>query len=484
MTFLFFYGCGIFHHTSSSASSNSSSSTAPVSSKSISTSPKHIDTANNNTIAFSWNRIAGNKFSKILCPVKFSLADSSNPESIAKELKIMPKGYRALRIWDTWKLMTENPKDSFTVTHGNGSKEKIPSPIWQNGVKKCEKFHNTIFSYLSNRNIEIDFLIIDMEVYYSNWTINSIGGNDSYLPVYYRELKRNGLINIIIDADKIINRSEYPDEYLQWNKIAKELSINYLNQGIYNVFKKYYPNAECSNYAVYLNKDTLPVPEINGHKDYKFPINTVVGTHQSNSFYGRLGQIATTNKPDNANNFDTTAYCAFLYEYYKFVSMKTGSNVPVHPWIANRSFSEFQNNKRVTFLTNSDYYQEMIYHLLCLGTDIFLYWNSPANDSDATILNNIITDFDNLQGNKTESNYSTSPVNIDWNRKYVFSVNSKRNDWGRFTPRLDPLDSIQSKILTTNPATFKIGNDTIVINNYYIPNRKSYSSKGIWLKRK
>ncbi len=143
---MFFYGCEISRHTSSSASSNSSSPTLSVSSTSTSAPTKPVDVANNTTIAFSWNRIASDKFSKVLCPVKFSLADSSNLESIAKELEKMPKGYRALRIWDTWKLMTENSKDSMTIAHGNGSKEKIPSPIWQNGVKKCERFHNTIFS--------------------------------------------------------------------------------------------------------------------------------------------------------------------------------------------------------------------------------------------------------------------------------------------------------------------------------------------------
>lgn len=440
----------------------------------------------NNTFAYSWSPV-NSSLNNIITPLELSLRDTINIGKKIKEINKLPKGHRVIRLWDSYQLLTRNQKDKKRV-NVKGKDVLMPSIWWDKGLIICRKFHEKVFRIFKENEVELDMVILDAEDNFSNWVLDSYNKHslkENKVDIYdiqmkderYSKLKKKLSFSNI---DVVKQRSHTKKPYLEWNALMNERKIEYLNKAIYEPIKSYYPDIKFSNYgAYYYNKET-GVPEVNGHKEYLYGTGGHVGTHQCREFYGRLGQIATTNKPDNAQQFNPTPYNAFIYEVYKFHSMKEASSVPIHAWLSNKSFKE-----PTTYLHQSDYYQEMIYHLLCKGVDQLLYWNAHRNAKDDVLLSKIMKHYDQIALLDTSKTRVGSDVKFEcnWNANYIISRMNANPKVYRFTPRINEDVSLENIITNRSPATFLINGVKIELVEFKILDKSSLSSKGVWLEK-
>ncbi|MCZ2100760.1 MAG: hypothetical protein LC107_04385 [Chitinophagales bacterium] len=420
------------------------------------------------TKIFTWSNKPSNNL--YISPVLISFFEQNKLNDNIEKIKQMPENFRAIRLWHTVESFIRNKPSDKIYLH------------WDYALEECKKYHDNLFKELYKNKVNLDYVILDMEDNFSNWSI------ETQLKSRNIEIRNNEEVykNIVnatgentIPILKVLNRVSYPQSYLEHNANAKIYINNFLNESVLKPLKKYYPNALMSNYDSFIINSNCSFPEINGHKTYLFPVNTFVGTNQSSQFYGRLGQVATTNKPSDSHNFSKTPYNAFLYEFYKLKSIQFNDKNNIHAWIAPKSWTE---SKESTMLYNSEYYDEIINHLLVSKAQL-LFWDSKSINSDYEILLRSLNNFEYVKSksSKVES-IDSANCNIDWNANYVISTNHLPYNLYRLTYRNDNNSNIQ--ILNKRPLKIKIEDLIISLNDYELLNTKeSYNNFGCWISK-
>ncbi|OIO80198.1 hypothetical protein AUJ84_04095 [Candidatus Pacearchaeota archaeon CG1_02_32_132] len=364
---------------------------------------------------------------------------------------------------------------------------------WDNGINATKQKYETFLSQYSQQGGELDYWILDTETWLSNWAIGSNKNdlsqqarwraiqNDPRNVTLFQELNSRGFNGQDL-LGTVFDWQNGGDNYLIWNSLMRNKVATYYNDSVYKEVKKYYPNVKMSNYGLNHWSQEYEVPELNGHKQYKYGSGSHVGTYQTqDGLYGNLGQVTWTNRLIQGYTYEGTPFNAFRYELNRMRSMKLSSTIEIQPWIIYKGW-----NKSLMFGT--DYYEELMLHLTLINPETFLYWNyrgqgesPPSNDGNDTLFSNILSEADSLVGYKDKQiityNYESYSDEEWWKSDYVLSgMEAKGQKVWRFTP-----NSTNYEINTNNiRTTFTTQRYNITIPQGEIrPN--SVSTIGIWV---
>ncbi len=265
--------------------------------------------------------------------------------------------------------------------------------------------------------------------------------------------------------------------YLRWNGVMRRQFADDINQALFAPLREAFPRVKMANYGGYYQDSSLHLLDLNGHDAHKYFSGRHVGTHQSRELYGWLGNIAQS-KLDGVAPYHKSPFNAFRYAVNKMRAMKLSSPVPIYPWISHKEFNE-------SLLSDSDLYQELIFHIGLSGIEEFLYWNPrsvtpPASEASDRLVSDTLREFDELIG--VGNRHSMVNKLADWSQEYVLTGMraNQRTVW-RLTPRPDGPASLDAMLVNANPATFSIGGKAITLPKAKVVRRESVSAQGFWL---
>ena len=295
----------------------------------------------------------------------------SDPVQVAMKSHEKPEGYAALFLWKfTWDLYS-NSKDR-CIDPITNEYTNFMCPWLDNGIADMKQKIFLWFTEYKHAGGKLDYLIMDDEFSFSNWSLNEKSG-------WYNAIAEDPRFGTLIPRihqtsfDLVMNRphTNHP-AYLQWNAIQDEMLVDARNEAIFKPIQELYPDVKATNYDDYFVLKDVVVPEKNGHKQYYF---TNFGTHNSKAFYGDLGQYE---KMIGGNSSQVLEW-----ELSVFDAIKKSSDIPNMMWVSYFSYGKNDLNQQ-------DYETLMLY-LICNTGEPLLFWNPNATDEDNQIMDGIVS---------------------------------------------------------------------------------------------
>lgn len=206
-----------------------------------------------------------------------------------------------------------------------------------------------------------------------------------------------------------------------------------------------------------------------------------IGTNQNPEIYADINNLAlfhlderglTWGDPVSNPPYEASPFNAFRLGLNRMISFRVSSSTPVTPFI--RSRRDRQDDEVTPLpLTESDYYQEMILHLLMQSPDHILYFNPgwPAvgtpeynlMQSDYQVLSNLLGEFDRQAGYSATQVPLTNGL-VDWTKPYVVTgVQLEGKQLYRFSPKLGSGVSRESVLVSEFPATFNVAGENFTL---------------------
>ena len=448
------------------------------------------------TYAYSWTKV-NSTLDNIVPFYWLRLSDLSDPNSAVIKAKAatdsMPEGHRVLFSWDLHREMSYHPsdalKDSLGKIVGYTDKENRFIPYhgiwWDHGVEVIQRRFDDFFRRYSAIGGRVDVVVLDFEEGFSNWHLENKakreygGATEAYFLAIQNDPRFSSVSQELGFSDLRTVLHWYSNEnYLKWNALMSDRVAAYINKAVYEPIKKYFPNVKMTNYGNYYHSMSYPVPDRNGHPTYKYGNGNHVGTHQSRSLYGWLGNVRNL-RLDGTNKYDATSFNAFRHDVNKIRAMKLSSNVPIYAWVSNKEFGE-------SLLNSSDLYQELIFHIGLTGVEGFLFWNptetsTPATSKSNELLSDCLKQMDQLVG--FDDRKTLVDRLVGWGDHYVLTGMraNNRSVW-RFTPKLEGKETIENILVNVFPATFRVGSTTVTVPNgkVLIPDNR-LSQQGYWI---
>jgi hypothetical protein len=295
---------------------------------------------------------------------------TSVPEQIATQSLARAEGRSALFSWDLHRGLLSHSNDMCLTPAGQPTTNQSVWP--SNGIATIRAKFDTFFRRFRDAGGRVDWLIIDYEENYSNWSIGDMSASNRWLaiqndPRFPLLAQRLGFSNLLAVANWSGGR-----EYLKWNAVMAGVGNDALNQAVFEPARQYFPALRCSNYGSVIMDETNAVPDLNGH--WGWSEGNPTGTHQAPSCYAWIGQLA--NKVlDGMNPFGQSPFAGVLLEVNAARAERRSSPVPMQPWVAWRRYAGDGPGLPLAVVGNTPYYRELVLHLALLGNDGFLFWN-------------------------------------------------------------------------------------------------------------
>jgi len=277
-----------------------------------------------------------------------------NPMAIAKRSQESPPGQAGLLLmgWDAdvFANAVDRTRDA------GGASTGYLSPWFDHGIAATRQKTEKFFQEFSAAGGRADSVVMDME------------GGVSYCRVTAAQTQA-----IFADPRFAAWQARYnipglgavlAGDILNYNAALMDATAQALNQAIFDVATKNFPNVSTSNYDMYAMNQANVVPDSGG---YKWVLNSGAGNGGAPMMYGGLHFSAA---PDGTP-YTNTAYHTVLWETNVLRGILNSSSSNVTPWLAFKGYADSR-------LTNSPYYDEMVYHLALSGASGFLLWNPHA----------------------------------------------------------------------------------------------------------
>lgn len=426
----------------------------------------------------------------------------SNFAATKTALDALPAGRRAIFIWDIHRWMHQDPRDHLTDSLGNvvgfttpaGIFKPYHGPWWDAGADSIATFFDNWFHTYDSLGGKLDLLVLDYEDGFSNWHlsnyINALLGadkTDSLVTDYWLKIAadpRYPALDSLLSFDDILKvrfwwQNGY--EYLEFNALMQQRRADYINHAIYEQAIKYFPAVKMSNYADFYWNIPYGIREGNGHPYYLYGDGAAVGTHQSEAFYGWLGQITLPGRfPEAGPVYAGTPYHSFQYCVNQARSIRLCHPAPLVPWFANHGFDD---GGKVHF-AGKDYWQEMVFHTLLTGTDDVLFWNPYASDAENLLMDQLLAQFDAFwtNGGPPAPAVLQDSLLSPWAQDFVLSrlENDSLVVW-RLTPEAPEGFDLNALVLDDDPATFQLTDTTLVLPGQIFYPATNLSDKGWWV---
>ncbi len=446
------------------------------------------------TYAYSWRPVAGTLENIVpfhwLRWSAMARMDAAIKDAIAAT-RAMPRGHRVLFSWDMHRIMAYHSGDAVRDTNGkvagcmnkDGRKSPYHGLWWDQGRRAARERFSQFFTRYAAAGGDLDVLILDFEDVPITWYLNQhaqrLGCDlDDYFAAIQNDPRFAALSAELgfTDLSPVV-RWYASDHYLRWNAAMHRRFTEDINQALFTPVREAFPRVKMANYGAYYQDPSLRLLDLNGHDAHKYFGGGHVGTHQSRELYGWLGNVAQA-KLDGVVEYGKSTFNAFRYAVNKMRAMKLSSNVPVYPWISHKEFDE-------SLLSNSDLYQELIFHIGLTGVEQFLYWNPhsvtpPASADSDRLVSDTLREFDEVLGNGDRQSLMNELAG--WSDAYVVTGMraGARTVW-RLTPRLGGEASLAALLVSPDPATFRIGGKLITVPGARVLPRAGVSAHGFWL---
>ena len=322
------------------------------------------------TFAYAWSG-ESNTYENMYKTYRLRRSNVDDVSAAVDATARMPEGYRAIFSWDVHGDMHQHPLDK-VVDPQTGALTAFSGVWWEHGVQRVKARFESFFEEYVRQGGVLDMFVLDYEVGMSNWGLGGDSNryeaieNDPRYPAIRFELEASGFpSNASIHT---VRQYRSGDHYLIWNEVMGRRKAAYINEAIYSVVTQHFPHARMSNYGHVYHSTDYPVHDYNGHRDYAYGAGSHVGTHQAFAFYGGLGQLMYE-KLDGERYYWRRRFNAMRYALNKGRSMYLSSDIPFLAWVSHINYSG-------SIFRNTDYYQELVFHLLAGGADDLLLWNS------------------------------------------------------------------------------------------------------------
>ncbi len=450
----------------------------------------------NNFVAYSWSETTPQE--QNIIPFYWLRADNFHDlDRLVAQAKAatdaMPQGHRALFSWDIHRSMAYQRNGDFLYTeqgdiagcNSEAGFKPYRSLWWDNGVQFVRQRFERFFKAYSDAGGELDVFVLDFEQGFSYWHLRELAENsyascglDAYLDAIQNDKRfSHWRERLGFDDLKTLNQWYENDNHLKWSALVWEHLAAYIEQAVYQPMKKYFPQADFSNYGYYYQQSELNFPDIHGYYRHKYTDGIHVGTHQSREIYGWVDlptQIKLADRP-----YPVTPYNAFRFAVNKLRAMLVSSEVPISPWVAYKGFSNGH-------LHNNDYYQELIFHILLSGVDYLLYWN-PAELKDFEpdnnrLLNDLIQQVNSLI-NSRNIRFETSELANWFDQLLITKIKlADGQQLWRVTANLEADEKIADHIVAEKPLRLNVkGLDYDFAGMQLLKVNQELSSKGLWL---
>ncbi|HKJ46727.1 MAG TPA: hypothetical protein VJ991_12930 [Balneolales bacterium] len=430
------------------------------------------------TYAYSWKPVDAS-YSNILHFLW--MPNDASDATIQQDVQYtnsLPEGHRVIYIdHSIYKGIRSNPLDK-CVDPATGNLTQYWSIWWDHGVQSSKNRIDQLFSKYAAAGGKVDYIVMDTEYWLNNWVLSS-NSNYSYSAIQNDPRFQKLVPELGFSDLNTVKNYATSKNYLIWNDIMKERTAQYIDQTVYDVVKKYYPSVKGVDYKYSNYNQNYQMIEKNGHDMDYYGNGAVVGTDQNWNLYGEFGSVRNK-KLDGQNLYTNTPFNSFRLDVNMMRAMKLASSNPVSPWIGPRSYGSADYSP----ISNNDYYQEMVLHVLLTGPKHVLFFNDPefAKTGDNKILDETIKEFDSIAGYKDKKTL----VNKEawWGDDYVLTgMDAGGNKVWRFTPDLDLSSNASSTIVQkSGPVIVQTAKTKITFpqGSIYTPSN-SVSTKGIWI---
>lgn len=418
-------------------------------------------------------------------------------ERLKKATDQMPEGRRAAFDWDNSHLLWSHPDDRVPVAGGE------PFVLWwDNGAKRVGERMDQFFKAYRDIGGKLDIFVLDFEHGVGG---TGVGGGQERISLAVQKrveaVRDTPRFQEMMKAIRVEDPAYFYDPKFypnaKWMAYARDLTRCYVNQAYYKPIRKYFPHVKFSNYGDYC--DDFSTPQPNGAprdagEDIPGRYGGYAGTHQAtDGLYGHLGGIVMEwGVPVEGKKVAATPFNAFQLHVNLMRTAVLSDPAPVTPWIAWRRYILDPAKPKGASVGETDYYQELIYHIALCNPDYFIFWSAfrwkpemKAEDScmkpDVQFVNDLIDEINGLAG------FSGRKTLVDrlapWHQGYLLSgmKTGGRNLW-RLTPDLSVVKSVESCRVSEDPLRFEIAGRRIEFpGGNLIHLTKPMSAYGFWI---
>lgn len=369
------------------------------------------------------------------------LDEQANPRRLARRMRERPAGFAALLIrhWD--EAIFSHPRDA--VRTADGRRTGVRGVWYDAGIAHVRERMDAFFWAYREAGGRLDYLLLDYEGGRANWQLGDEAERvverivrDPRAEPFRRELERHGLppdryhevwnwragsLQYVLEQDLARLLKERRPGYIVWNAVTKERVNAALNEAIAEVALEYFPEVRISNFGSAALAPEHIVPEHNGHLQFDLGH---VGTHGARAFYGSMGQFRDVRLRPDGPRYGAAPFDVLRYHVNRMRATVRSSSAPVHAWISHRNHP---NN----ILADTDYYRELIHHLVLCGADDLLYWN-PApwhdgqdpeafrTDKDDRLVDEVIGELNERLGRERRRPVALEPM--PWENELIVSA--------------------------------------------------------------
>lgn len=389
----------------------------------------------------------------------------------------------------------------------------MPCLSWDAGRAQAQSWYNTFFSGYKSAGGQLENIIADTEYlqFVSAYNLNvtqyrcdqARASDPKSCPISWCEAIQAspgfppaGFPSDLTDLKGTLCTATGPafNTYLyKYDEFINDRIADYEKQALYDTASGYFSGLRMSDYDMFHWNSAYNVP-LGSSAYYSYGNGAHVGTHQAFSSYGELASEANL-AGAGLSGYSTNAFNAFRMGVNKVRSAKLSDGSPIHTWITEKVPDP---SAIPSTMTNSDLYQEMLFHAVLNGTDQFAYWtaytwsqggySNSQISSGMTIINSVLAEAQAMVGYQGATPLVTGLT--PWYNNYVASgmLVGNYKIW-RFTPNLSG-QSLASVLVhdgdpgaTTGSVLFSIGGVSVTFPNAFIytPSGGSVSSQGYWI---
>ena len=321
--------------------------------------------------AYSWYRVARSCVN--ITPMIW-VNRRTDPRYAAYLSRTRPEGRAIFMLDNLAEDILRHPEDVVRTPDGALTEYRSPWPV--HGIDESRRKVNEFFRAFAQHGGRIDRFALDNEDYLAMWILTK-----EHAQAIQDDPRSAGLKQRLgFDDFTPIFRFRSRTEYLTWNATLHAMVVEAINEAVYDPLRQLFPGVQGSNYRAFIVTPEEVAPDKNWHYQYR---TAYVGTHGSLPFYGRFGVLATR-KLDGENRYGDSPFAVFRWHLNTIRGILRSSNVPFIPWVSHKGFGR-------SFLRDSPYYEELIYHLVLSGVDDIQYWN-PHFQKDANVPGGVYSD--------------------------------------------------------------------------------------------
>jgi hypothetical protein len=304
---------------------------------------------------------------------------SSDPEKIARALKVLPEGERFLLRWESndnqfW----GNPADQLIGGHSQatrpGKPESFQGPWIDHGAAAEAVFETRFAAALRQRGASPDYLVLDTEMGISTWELTAPQLRaimaDRRWPAVAKRFGVSGTAGLV-GAGNNPNAQAF-------NLAMQVTSAGYFRAGYFELWQAAFPRVCCSDFGDGVLNAVQAVQAVDdggGIQPMALPMHGNVQSPCCYAWVHKIGRPPSNQGADFSNPLPALCWIVSMTRAY------AQSPQPIVPWVAAKSWTDGS-----VPIANTPYQDELLWHVcLSAGCTDVLFFNpdSPAADNAA-----------------------------------------------------------------------------------------------------